>query len=131
MTKLKFKSEKLVRDNTIERSDESGINTSWSIVSPDLHKKLLKDKLIEECEEVVSADSLDEMKHEIADVFEVLESICAINSIELSEIYEIQKEKKIKRGSFLKGIYLSCIEIDSDNEFANYYLNQPKKYPQI
>ena len=72
----------------------------------------LKDKLLEEAQEVFEAYGKEDkthLKEEIADVIEVIDAILHHNGIELSEVLAIRDAKRVKRGGFEEGLYLESI----------------------
>ena len=74
---------------------------------------LLKDKLLEEAQEVFEAyDKEDKtnLKEELADVIEVIDAILYHNNISLDEVLVIRDAKKEKRGGFEQGLYLTSID---------------------
>jgi len=73
----------------------------------------LKDKLLEEAQEVFDAygdEDKTHLKEEIADVIEVVDAILFHNNISLEEVLKIRDAKKEKRGGFEKGLYLESID---------------------
>lgn len=73
----------------------------------------LKDKLLEESQEVFDAynkEDKSQLKEELADVIEVIDAILYHNNILLSEVLAIRDAKKEKRGGFEKGLYLESID---------------------
>jgi predicted house-cleaning noncanonical NTP pyrophosphatase (MazG superfamily) len=73
----------------------------------------LKDKLLEEAQEVFEAynnEDKSHLKEEIADVIEVIDAILYHNTITLEEVLAIRDAKKEKKGGFEKGIYLESID---------------------
>jgi len=62
----------------------------------------LKDKLIEEVQEVIETN----ITEELADLLEVVHAICKYRWISLEEVENIRQEKKNKRGGFEKKIIL-------------------------
>ena len=73
----------------------------------------LKDKLLEEAQEVFDAyndSDKTHLKEELADVIEVIDAILYHNDLSLSEVLEIRDKKKEKRGGFEKGVYLESID---------------------
>lgn len=73
----------------------------------------LKDKLLEEAQEVFDAYGKEDkthLKEEIADVVEVIDAILYHNNITLEEVLAIRDAKKEKRGGFEKGLYLESID---------------------
>ena len=73
----------------------------------------LKDKLLEEAQEVFDAYSNPDkthLKEELADVIEVIDAILYHNDLSLPEVLAIRDKKKEKRGGFEKGVYLESID---------------------
>lgn len=73
----------------------------------------LKDKLIEESQEVFNVynnDDKTQLKEELADVIEVVDAILYHNNISLDEVLAIRDLKKEKKGGFEKGLYLESID---------------------
>lgn len=73
----------------------------------------LKDKLLEEAQEVFEAYGKEDkthLKEEIADVIEVIDAILYHNNISLAEVLAIRDAKKEKKGGFEKGLYLESID---------------------
>ena len=73
----------------------------------------LKDKLLEEAQEVFDAyhqEDKSHLKEEIADVIEVIDAMLYHNGISLSEVLAIRDAKKEKRGGFEKGVFLESID---------------------
>ena len=73
----------------------------------------LKDKLLEEAQEVFDAyhdPDVQHLKEEIADVIEVIDAILYHNDLSLAEVLEIRDKKKEKKGGFERGIFLESID---------------------
>ncbi len=73
----------------------------------------LKDKLLEEAQEVFEAYSSEDKNHlkeEIADVIEVIDAMLYHNGIQLEEVLAIRDAKKEKKGGFEKGLFLESID---------------------
>jgi predicted house-cleaning noncanonical NTP pyrophosphatase (MazG superfamily) len=73
----------------------------------------LKDKLLEEAQEVFEAYGKEDkthLKEEIADVIEVIDAILYHNEISLDEVLALRDAKKEKRGGFEKGLFLESID---------------------
>lgn len=73
------------------------------IASDEEYWERLKDKLIEEAQEVIEETNITE---ELADLLEVIHAICISRWISLEEIENIRQEKKNKRGGFEEKIIL-------------------------
>ena len=79
----------------------------------------LKDKLLEESQEVFEAyakEDKSDLKEELADVIEVIDAILFHNGIELAEVLAIRDAKKVKKGGFEKGIFLESIDYFDKSE---------------
>ena len=73
----------------------------------------LKDKLLEESQEVFESynkEDKTQLKEELADVIEVIDAILYHNNISLAEVLAIRDIKKEKKGGFEKGLYLESID---------------------
>lgn len=83
---------KLVRDRIPEIIENDHKTCVTRILNDDEYLKCLKNKLLEECHEVMNAED-ENIKKEIADVLEVLEALENTLHIDQQEIMSI-KEKK-------------------------------------
>lgn len=110
---------KLVRDKMIDiykHDVENKVSASaYSVRYMEKEETLekLKDKLLEEAQEVFEAYGKEDkthLKEEIADVIEVIDAILFHNDISLSEVLAIRDAKKEKKGGFEKGLYLESID---------------------
>ncbi len=110
---------KLVRDKMIDiykhdvenKISASAYSARYMEKEETLEK--LKDKLLEESQEVFDAYNKEDKSHlkeEIADVIEVIDAILYHNNITLEEVLAIRDAKKEKKGGFEKGLYLESID---------------------
>ena len=110
---------KLVRDKMIDiytqdvahKISASDFKVRYMLPEETLEK--LKDKLLEESQEVFEAyDEEDKthLKEELADVIEVIDAILFHNKIDLAEVLALRDAKKIKRGGFETGLFLESID---------------------
>lgn len=130
MAKKSFKFDKLIRDKILDMM----LTTNCIVHDKKLESAelvaALKNKLLEEAHEVVATKSVEELKEELADLLEVVYTILSTHKLELTEIEKIRETKKLHKGGFTQGIYVSYIEIDENNPEINRYLTKPDKYPQ-
>jgi predicted house-cleaning noncanonical NTP pyrophosphatase (MazG superfamily) len=131
MNMKRFKIEKLVRDRIPQILESYGVEVFQRILDNNEYIECLKNKLIEEAHEVLAAAKPEDMKEELADVFEVLIALGAVFDISLAEIEEARVRKKMERGGFNQRIYTSCAEIDAANPRIKFYLSQPDRFPEI
>ncbi len=129
--RTRFATQKLVRDRMIERCTMFGIRTVWEELSCDDHIVALKNKLVEEAQEVVDAKTIDELADELADVKEVLDVLITKAQIAREMIEQKQQEKSKTRGSFQKGIYVEYIDVPQGTDWHEYFSKSPKKYPVL
>lgn len=97
---------KLVRDKIPELLDKNGGETETQILDNEKYISCLYEKLREECEEVITNDSKENLTEELADLLEVMHAIAKANNIDFGEIEKIRAAKKEKRGGFEDKIFL-------------------------
>jgi predicted house-cleaning noncanonical NTP pyrophosphatase (MazG superfamily) len=98
--------EKLVRDRIPEIIEADGVKAETRELGPEEVIYLLKQKTIEEAQELVEAKEIEDVKKEIADLEEVLKSLKERLDINEDEIEEIRQKRADSRGRFEKGIFL-------------------------
>ncbi len=120
---------KLVRDKMIDiykhdvanKISASGYVVKYLSREETLEK--LKDKLLEEAQEVFDAygaSDKTQLKEELADVIEVIDAILYHNELSLPEILAIRDAKKEKKGGFENGLFLESIDyFDNDARKAS------------
>jgi len=110
---------KLVRDNMVDiyehdvQNKISASDYSVRYMSPEETLEKLKDKFLEEAQEVFEAyENPDKtnLKEEMADVIEVIDAMLYHNKISLAEVLAIRDVKRIKKGGFEKGVFLESID---------------------
>ncbi|WP_424356605.1 hypothetical protein [Methanocella sp. MCL-LM] len=94
---------KLVRDRIPEIMRLQGKDPEVERISGERLRRALKDKLVEEAEEVRQTDDLVE---ELADVLEVVDALIDAYGLDHGEIEHVRADKKAKRGGFSSGEYL-------------------------
>ncbi|MDO4375823.1 MAG: nucleoside triphosphate pyrophosphohydrolase [bacterium] len=97
---------KLVRDRIPEIIEGNGEIAVTRILDEAEYKLELEKKLLEECNEVLSAVRHDEIIEELADVLEVLGAIGALEGVDLEKIISVMNSKREKRGGFSQKIFL-------------------------
>lgn len=129
--KMRFKVEKLVRDNIPESLKNKGIESNISIINDEDFFEKLKCKLNEEVEEVLEAKTHEDLIEEFADVIEVIKAMCSAKNISMEEVEKKRVEKSNIKGAFNKKIYVSCVDIPENNPAIKYYKSKPNKYPEV
>ena len=130
-TKRHIKLNKLVRDKIPELLRSQGVTVSSRIMGQDEYINRLKDKLIEESQELLESRNIEEVKEELADLLEVMISLCQAYEISFDDIEAARRQKNLVKGGFRDKLYGEYIEMDSDNELIGYYTNQAHKYPAV
>ena len=96
---------KLVRDKIPEKIKNNGEVPYTRVLNDEEFRIELEKKLLEECNEVLKAVSLDDRVEELADVLEVLCAIGALEGKDLDSIISVMKSKREKRGGFSQKIF--------------------------
>lgn len=102
---------KLVRDKIPEMLDKNGGETETKILNDEEYIKCLYEKLKEECNEVIEADSRKDLIEELADLHEVILSLTKAKNIGMEEIESTRIKKREKRGGFDSKIFLKSSNI--------------------
>jgi predicted house-cleaning noncanonical NTP pyrophosphatase (MazG superfamily) len=101
-----LKPEKLIRDKMPEIVlAERGEVLETRIASDEEFLGLLKAKIIEEAQEVASAQTKQELAEELGDLLEVIKAIAQNENI-VDEMFNARDAKELKRGAFTKKIVL-------------------------
>lgn len=129
--KRKFKTDILVRNNRLEMMQKQGINVNYKILSDEEYLQELKNKIVEEANEVCDCKNCNELAEEIADILEVVEHLLDVSNLKMEDIEKIKKIKQEKVGKFDRKIKTFFVEVDDENDVIDYYLKRPNKYPEI
>lgn len=98
--------EKLIRDKIADFVlKERGEVLTTRVSSSEELLQLLKNKILEEAEEVFKANTKEELAEEMADLLEVMKSLAEKENI-VEEIFLKRESKLLERGGFDLGIVL-------------------------
>ena len=88
---------KLVRDKIPEIISMNGGKIKIRFLDNDEYISALENKLMEECNEVISAEEIESKREELADVLEDIYSIFNFFGVSFEEVEEIRKDKNVTR----------------------------------
>ena len=71
-------------------------------------------KLMEECAEVIGANTKEQTTEELADLLEVVDAIRAEFNISLMDVKETKTQKKCEKGGFYEGCILEGINYERE-----------------
>lgn len=131
MKYIKFKVNKLIRDNIKQKLAAEGVIVQQRVMDTDEYQQELNRKLIEEATECIDSKTTQELAEEIGDVLEVLYAIAASNNIDLKTIDEARLKKLQKNGGFEQKIYCTYIEVEESSPKRAYYEARPNQYPLL
>ena len=103
---------KLVRDKIPEIIAKSGKKAKVRTLQGEELKRALKCKLVEEANELLYADTEEEIIEEIADVLEVL-GLLQVKCVTPNCYYKVERmqdKKNRQKGRFDKGYFLESVE---------------------
>ena len=94
--------EKLVRDRIPEIIRSKGAQPTVRIASKDELDLLMRTKIVEEAEELLSSSDTEE----IVDLLEVIDALIQLRGFSSTELGQLRAEKNRARGSFKRGYVL-------------------------
>lgn len=100
---------KLVRDKIPQIIVSQGNIPDTEILDSALYSRHLNLKLLEECKEVIEAESKESKIEELADLLEVIHGIINDIGTSIDEVEKVRLDKKEKRGGFDNKIFLKKI----------------------
>lgn len=127
----RFKVDKLIRDKLPQTMQFSGVRVVSRVMEEEEYLRRLKDKLLEEAQEVVDSTSPKEIIEELSDLLEVMMAVLKVYGMEFSNLQDAAAHKKAERGGFDSRIYSASVEIDENNPILEYYTTRPNQYPEI
>lgn len=101
---------KLVRDKIPHIIENKGEKAITRTLDDNEYWISLLEKAKEELHEVETAENLDEMKRELADLLEVVRAMAENKGFSLSDILKEADEKVEKRGGFFQRVFLIEVE---------------------
>ena len=108
---------KLITDKIPGIIKKSGSIPEITILDEADFRKALKVKMTEEAQELLEAESTDDVLNELADVEELVRAIAKNYSISLRELEEHRKAKLHERGGFKKKLFLSVVRSSDEPDY--------------
>lgn len=119
----RYQFDKLIRSKLPVRMANEGVIINGTKLSDAEYIEKLKNKIVEEAQEVSLAKDKEHLKTELADVIEVIHAIAKASDIEIVEIEKARLEKREVNGHFQADNYIHYIEVAEDNHKVIEYLN--------
>jgi predicted house-cleaning noncanonical NTP pyrophosphatase (MazG superfamily) len=129
MTRMRFAVEKLIRDRLPQIMRDQGLAVFERHLTGDDLALALRDKLMEEAREAVSATEA-ELLDELADVSEVVRALAATIGRTAEDVELARQAKHAARGGFELGVWNAAVEAEAGLPAADYYLARPDQYPR-
>jgi predicted house-cleaning noncanonical NTP pyrophosphatase (MazG superfamily) len=118
---------KLIRSKMCELFEKNNIEYKVSdLNNNDSFLLSLKEKLVEESNEVLQTSNNNELIEELSDVVEIVLTIMRMKKISKRKVKKILS-KKIKGDFWTRRLFCEYVEIDNSNPAISYYLNN-KQY---
>ncbi len=122
---------KLIRDKVCDIDRALGISPCERVMKMDEYAERLKEKLIEEANEVIEATSSEELIVELADLMEVMYAIAATKNFTPQDIEDARIAKRLEKGGFEERIFNAHTFVKADHPEMAYFRANSHKYPEI
>lgn len=122
-----FRLNKLVRDKIIDLTLEYGGKVRARKLSGKELNQALIQKLIEEAHELARAEI---SVGELADLQEIIDQLSKNLGISKTELEDTRARKLKKAGGFNNGDFIDTLSAPADNEWADYYGSDPRRFPE-
>ncbi len=129
MAVKRFSMNKLIRDQIPKLLQAKGFLMHNQVLEKEEFIQKLKDKLKEECLEVIHSQTKSELVEELADVLEVVHALSEALDVSLEHIEGKRLEKRHQKGGFEGRMFNHYVEIEEDNAAITYFSrHQEQKY---
>lgn len=127
-----FKFDKLVRDKMPQIYERFNQTIRSRLLDKNELRRALREKLIEEAQEIPVVDgSREDTIAELADVEQLMDDLKKLLDVTSEEIAVVKMGKLAEKGGFSEGIFVESIEMSDDDKWVEYYRKEPLKYPEI
>ena len=127
---MRFRVQKLIRDRLPAIMRAQGLQVFDRRLNDAEFIVALKDKLLEEAQEVGAATSQVDLIDELADVMEVIAALADASGVPLQAVEERRQAKRAERGGFAERVFNAAVEARDGLPAAEYYLARPMQYPR-
>lgn len=133
MKTRRFFLNKLVRDNIVDLFSKEGIvSSSFALEDDNDYLEALTQKLIEELQEVFSAENSEELLEELADIEDVLAAFKTLLKLDQKDIDAARAKKLALKGSFSKRTFIEYIDVpESNKERIEYFEKRASLFPDL
>lgn len=127
---MRFRVQKLIRDRLPAIMRAQGLQVFDRRLNDAEFIAALKDKLVEEAQEVGAATGRADLIDELADVMEVIAALAEASGVTPGEIEARRQAKQAERGGFDERVFNAAVEARDGLPAAEYYLARPMHYPR-
>lgn len=127
---MRFRVQKLIRDRLPAIMRAQGLQVFDRRLNDGEFIAALKDKLVEEAQEVGVAANQGDLIDELADVMEVIAALADASGVTAGEIEARRQAKRAERGGFDERVFNAAVEARDGLPAAEYYLARPMHYPR-
>ena len=127
---MRFRVQKLIRDRLPAIMRAQGLQVFDRRLNAAEFIAALKDKLLEEAQEVGAATGRADLIDELADVMEVIAALAEASGVTPGEIEARRRAKRAERGGFDERVFNAAVEARDGLPAAEYYLARPMQYPR-
>lgn len=127
----RYQFDKLIRSKLPARMIKEGVTINGKQLCNEDYIAQLKNKIVEEANEVSDAVTKEHLTAELADVVEVIHAIAKASSITIEEIEAARLEKRVVNGHFQASNYVHYIEVAADNYKVIKYLDNKERHYKL
>lgn len=127
----KFYQNKLWREKLVAMREENGAVVHLIPLAHAEYGEELAMKLLEEANEIYTAETHKEMVDEIADVLEAIDCLLDFHGISKDEILKHKEAKLLQFGSYTDHRLVDFVEYPAGSEEEKHCLDNPDRYPEL
>ena len=124
----RYQFNKLIRSKLPARMIREGVTINGKQLCDEDYIAQLKNKIVEEANEVSDAVTKENLTAELADVVEVIHALAKASDITIEEIEAARLEKRAVNGHFQASNYVNYIEVAESNHKVIEYLDNKERH---